>query len=79
MTDNINDGGPAFPGAELPGHPKHPPGMSLRDWFAGQALTGFLSHPAVLRYKGEVADREFHYAAMAYELADAMLKQRGES
>jgi hypothetical protein len=43
-------------------------GMSLRDWFAGQALTGVLatSHresPALL-------------ARWSYEIADAMLKER---
>lgn len=42
------------------------PGMTLRDWFAAQALAGFLANcgedPAPLRC-----------AAIAYELADAML------
>ena len=32
----INDGGPAFPRHAYDGHD----GMTLRDWFAGQALAG---------------------------------------
>ncbi len=31
------NGGPAFPGGTYPEHPHHPNGMTLRDWFAGQA------------------------------------------
>lgn len=43
------------------------PGMTLRDWFAGQALTG-------------IADTHLLYgdanvAAAAYNLADAMMKE----
>ena len=43
-----NDGGPAFPCQPLDaqGNPMGPleHGMSLRDWFAGQALTGLLTN-----------------------------------
>ena len=50
---NTNDGGPAFPGErkhqignDHDGKPVYSiaqyPGMSLRDWFAGHALTGVL-------------------------------------
>ena len=44
-TDRINHGGPAFPSeGEGHGNPKyHSPGMTLRDWFAGQALAGLLA------------------------------------
>lgn len=82
MSDKINDGGPAYP-CEVYTAGGHPAGksmgMSLRDWFAGQALTGLLSSPAVQRFNGEIVECEAHYAAMAYAAADAMLKQRGES
>ena len=55
--------------------------MSLRDWFAGQALAGWMAtygdayeHPATL------ANDEMCYAdniaASSYRLADAMLKAR---
>ena len=75
-----DDGGPAFPvgcdsrycdklGEGLGGFP----GMTLRDWFAGQALGGLLAgitgiDPSVT--KGD------HFARLAYGLADAMLAER---
>lgn len=40
-----NDGGPAFPLNSPSGTPEYMPardGMSLRDWFAGQALAGMM-------------------------------------
>ena len=66
MTE-IDDGGPAFPMAHLLGPPDK--GMSLRDWFAGQALMGFLANQTT---KGD-ADA---YACDAYKAADAMLAAR---
>lgn len=44
-------------------------GMTLRDWFAGKALQGFLSDPTM---DGTPED----YADSAYRFADAMLKAR---
>jgi len=46
------------------------PGMSLRDWFAGQALRGIKIE--------EQADLEYA-AEEAYRISDAMLKAREES
>jgi hypothetical protein len=65
----INDGGPAFPHA----HEDYPfqHGMSLRDWFAGQALAGILANPALT----DVEEAEW-CAVYATECADAMLKAR---
>jgi hypothetical protein len=60
-----NDGGPAFPVVVSEGDAVVSPGMSLRDWFAGQALTPFAS---VLSPQGA--------AQLAYEYADAMLAAR---
>lgn len=38
--NTINDGGPAFPKDNMDwGHQ----GMTLRDWFAGQALAGYIA------------------------------------
>lgn len=78
MAD-IKDGGPAFPV-----HERHAVlresgwrdewlavgGMSLRDWFAGQALTG------VVADWGETAFMPDVMANRAYRLADAMLRVR---
>jgi len=44
------------------------PGMTLRDWFAGQALAGLLSDPEI----GGIAST----VEYAYKCADAMLKER---
>lgn len=87
---NINDGGPAFPIAgeqwDQDGMEYRPiiePGMSLRDWFAGQALPCI--DPANVKdyelrrlfgeMKNNVTGPEIA-AAMAYEVADAMLARR---
>ena len=45
-------------------------GMTLRDYFAGQALVGLLSRSDFLRSK--------IIAENAYAYADAMLEERGE-
>ena len=75
----INDGGPAFPRVgEGFGNPEHDaPGMSLRDWFAGQALVGMLSHPGceVMGSYHNNCD-EKGVASVAYAYADAMLAER---
>lgn len=47
-------------------------GMSLRDWFAGQALVGIVTNALG---KGAHANSET-FAFGAYEIADAMLAQR---
>ena len=54
---------------DKPETPTGPGGMSLRDWFAGQALQGTLAHPAS-------AGEPEEFAAAAYEVADAMMKAR---
>ena len=52
------DGGPAFPGPIHPGHD----GMTLRDWFAGQALVGIA--PGIVEHRGSAQLG----AGVAYEL-----------
>jgi hypothetical protein len=64
MSTPINDGGPAFP----PGDGSEN-GMSLRDYFAGQALAGALADPTC-----DLAPIEL--AKIAYREADAMLAAR---
>ncbi len=60
----MKDGGPAFP-IETTATP-YAPGMSLRDWFAGQALAGCAvdeAHPRMA-------------AQWCYRIADAMIAAR---
>lgn len=63
------DGGPAFPGVQIYQDFTQERGMSLRDWFAGQALAGAVD------FSGFTNDM----AKQAYELADAMLEERAKS
>ena len=68
---NINDGGPAFPHA----HEDYPfqHGMSLRDWFAGQATEEDLQD-ILAKYFGCGSLPSRAEARMMF--ADAMLKAR---
>jgi len=90
---SVNDGGPAFPQPMTfspNGQPTTPGmyfpdvnGMSLRDWFAGLALQGWLSGPC----QGDVLDDYDHdpkafsqhqkiVGETCYGYADAMLAAR---
>ena len=64
------DGGPAFPSQW---DDKDHDGMSLRDWFAGQALMGIIAHP-----RNADAEGGRFFARQAYQLADAMLAERSK-
>ncbi len=69
-----NDGGPAFPhvNPNYDGNWDMNPqrgGMSLRDWFAGQAMQGMLAG-------GVKPDSPEDLAMGAYMAADAMLSER---
>ena len=64
MDDKINNGGPAFPVRHENGFTNE--GMTLRDWFAGQALSGLISAGVPTKHIGNEA----------YEIADAMLAAR---
>jgi hypothetical protein len=76
----IDDGGPAFPCDWVDFQPttgeqvirlQHS-GLSLRDWFAGQALVGLVASPATDHCTfGSVA-------SSAYGYADAMIKARAQ-
>ena len=70
MSDKtIDDGGPAFPmGFHPEGNSADTQGMSLRDWFAGQALA-VLADPASC---GEARPT----ARYCYEMADAFIAAR---
>lgn len=67
---NKNDGGPAFP-VNLEPHecitvdskPLH--GMTLRDWFAGQALPALIAKNSDDRWTAEEVAQAFHHYAGA--------------
>lgn len=63
---DARNGGPAFPTPMMQQHY----GMSLRDWFAGQALAGICAHPDNW---GLVPDK---MGRTAYEIADSLLATR---
>jgi len=74
-----DDGGPAFPGKHEvyrhgDGSVMHAqdPGMTLRDWFAGQALAGLMSQPKAW------AEPHERMALDAYDAADAMMRERAK-
>ena len=52
--------------------------MSLRDWFASQAITGILAAEAEMQSQGTYLDYDT-WAHRAYEFANAMLKARPEA
>lgn len=72
------DGGPAFPMAgytemvEGRPHTLYAPmnGMTLRDYFAGHALAGYMANADLTRTKADVT------AIECYHVADAMLAAR---
>lgn len=81
MNTKIDNGGPAFPRSFSEDHARTEmeyaaPGMSLRDWFAGQIITGILLSPG--QNGAEAQKRADVAAAWAYELADEMIKKRNE-
>ena len=73
MSAPINDGGPAFPPTLRPNNGCNYVelgGMTLRDWFAGQALATLSNSPN--------PDQVTAAANMAYGLAEAMLVARAK-
>ena len=89
MNNTTNNGGPAFPsGIVRKSRPAHDPGadfhvtdfteprnagMTLRDYFAAKAM-----HASMSLDPANAASSEEH-ARWAYEMADAMLKARGQA
>jgi hypothetical protein len=83
---NKNDGGPAFPqhgcssNQEVIERMKDQGGMTLRDWFAGMAMSGWLaSYDGISTHQARVNDGGNQLAEAAkcsYATADAMLAAR---
>ena len=76
-----NTGGPAFPcsNEQFTAGNSHTgdaaPGMTLRDWFAGQALAQIIADGYV---DYEHAGWQQRISSSAYEIADAMLVERSK-
>ena len=66
MTHATNDGGQAFPQLNSTG-------MTLRDWFAGQALAGNLQ---TIKSMEPTTDDPDAIERLAYAIADAMIDVR---
>lgn len=89
MSEQPNDGGPAFPSEQ--GHTPEGTwnqtierGMSLRDYFAGQALAAMIGKSPFFDREGEhgrptvdMWQFKLDMADSAYFYADAMLAARG--
>jgi hypothetical protein len=73
------EGGPAFPSTtrkvtDTEESETFYKGMSLRDWFAGKALNGLIAFPGMV--EGGLTKSPGPVVRIAYEYADAMLKER---
>jgi len=72
-------GGSAFPVAgyqEINGYVLPTTGMTLRDYFAGQALAGAMASSKVWKTDEENIDTPERYAVLAYNIADAMIVEK---
>ena len=84
----INDGGPAFPSPGIPdatdGRKENRDGMSLLDYFAGQALAGYVAISDGRTYNKDCGKSQSEWQAdidnidaqYLYRMAQAMLKER---
>jgi hypothetical protein len=86
----IDDGGAAFPVPENTQAPEHSaygqaghPGMTLRDWFAGQAMAAIVSR-IIPEHRDGATSATVPQAALdaaahtAFGFADAMIAQRSK-
>ena len=88
MSAPIDDGGPAFPQTPIINgngevvtsgmYFAEGPGMSLRDWFAGQAMAGILFISNSVKNESKQPAEKL-IATTAYLMADAMLAARKEN
>lgn len=82
MNDKKEDVGPAFASAAAYGlggdFDTGQEGMSLRDYFAAAALQGIMANPELAKAFGakECKEAKIYPHTMAYEAADAMVKER---
>jgi hypothetical protein len=93
VKPSLPDGGPAFPRAGCEWTEDHGDGawgydgMTLRDWFAGQALYGLLSnidndsdsdYPDGCSADSTCEEIRVGWAKLAFAYADAMLAERSK-
>ena len=80
METQINDGGPAYPMVNELGV-IHYTGMSLRDYFAGQALTGLYASGDInlTLHEKEDSPHRSDLAKLCYDVADSMLSARNQT
>ena len=81
MNNPINDGGSAFPSEQgetqnNEWNQTYQPGMTLRDWFAGKVLNGYLSGRNNNRSENPSNFEARQVAMQCYAYADAMLAER---
>lgn len=77
MGSNINTNHPAFPVQAYPGDSVNQrvrpnTGMSMRDYFAAQAMNGILANPEEFGESAPLKD----IADFAFKMANAMLERR---
>lgn len=90
MSDEIKDGGPAFPhnNPNYDGNWDKEPqraGMSLRDWFAGQVIPAIISVTSAGTHEPGLSNPDMAGKPIgermvydAYSIADAMLAERSK-
>jgi hypothetical protein len=88
MTEPTKDGGPAFPQVEeiqIDGRTVFvkQTGMTLREYFAGQAVVGMLSNQSLTKAIGiqskiEKVESSNLISQICYKYADAMLQERSK-
>lgn len=73
-----NNGGPAFPYATKQLGKENLPGMTIRDWFAGMAMQGYIAYMGCeAEATGSMGGQNSKVLALnAYKFADAMLAER---
>lgn len=81
----MNDGGPAFPSFHITEAPdgfsntQSSGGLTIRDWFAGQAMAPAWNIVALVNQLQEnplATPSHSEVATVAYKMADAMLAER---
>lgn len=78
MSNPINDGGPAFAmGYHPEGNSADHPGMTLRDWYKGQVVSGWCEayHIEAMQYT-DCSSYVERVARFSEEVADAMLRAK---